>query len=120
MPATFNYNRDKDPSVNVTPIDVSLLAAEKPTAPAAVAAGTTGQLDLRIQGDADPGAGTTLVELFKVEVVPTFDSAGNVRLNVTVTPKLGDGSDGTAQALNLTHPQTLDAWQTAAGFPRQP
>ena len=120
MTVTINYNRDKDPSQNVTGIDLSILAAEEPGVPAAPVAGTTGILAGSIQADADESGGATVLDLFTFRMVPTINSAGLTTLSLTATPILGDTSLGTAQALNVQHPQTMDEWQAAAGRAQQP
>lgn len=121
MGVTKQYSRDKDPDQNVTDIDLTLLVGEKPDAPTAIGGtGTTAEFDCRIQADADESVGVDVQDLFKVEIVPTLSSEGAIRCAVTVTPILGDGSDGTAEAKTVTHSQDMSAWQTAAGRPPQP
>jgi len=114
----LTYNRDKNPATNATPITISGEARELPNALVAIAAGTTGAFEVAITGDADPSGGAALVQLWRVALTPTLQSAdpGTQGLTLTATPVLGDGSDGTPVVFQSVHPQTMDAWQTAAGF----
>ena len=119
MSCTLNYNRPVAALVAVTPIDTSLLVGELPDAPTAIGGtGTTCVTDLRIQGDADPTGGAQVQDLFKVVVTPTISSDGKMAATVVVTPVAGAGGDLPAQTLVAEHPETTDAWQAAAGFPR--
>lgn len=125
MPANFNYNRPKIASVNDTAIAISVKAAEKPNAPEELDgantpdAGNTGKADIRLAADADESGGVDKQDLFKIEADPIIDLNGKVSVRVTVTPIKGDASAGTSQTLVVDHPETMDAWQTAAGRARQ-
>lgn len=121
MAATLNYNRPKSTLINVTPIDLTLLVGEKPDAPTAIGGtGTTAALDCRIQADADESVGADVQDLFKIEVTPTITSDGKATCTVVVTPIGGGGGSLTAETLAVLHPETVDAWQAAAGRARQP
>ena len=121
MGATLNYNRDKDPDQNDTPMDLTILVGEKPDAPTAIGGtGTTAVLDYRLQCDADESVGVDVQDLFKLEATPTISSDGIIRLAVTVTPILGDASEGTPVATTVEHDENMDAWQATAGRPQQP
>ena len=118
---TINYDRPKIVGINDTPMITTLLVAEKPDSPAAIGgAGSTGELDMRVQADADESGGADVQDLYKVETVPTIVvGTGAVNLKVTVTPILGDGTEGTPVITNIPHNETMDAWQSAAGRARQ-
>ena len=120
MGATINYEREKLVATNTTGMDMTLLVAEKPDSPGAIGGtGTTSELDMRVQADADESGGADLQDLFKVETVPTIDAAGVIKLKVTITPINGDAGEGVAQILTVVHGENMDAWQTAAGRARQ-
>ena len=120
MAATINYNRSKVSTVNDTPIDLTLLAGELPDAPTAIGGtGTTAAFDIRLQGDADESAGADVQDLFKVVGTPVITSDGKITLSVVVTPVAGAGGDLAATTSAVLHPETVDAWQAAAGRPRQ-
>lgn len=118
---TDNYNRDKNPKINVTGIVLTLLVSEKPDAPGAIGGtGTTAELDCRVQADADESGGADVQDLFKIEAVPAIDDDGITTLTVTVTPIKGDASNGTQKITVVTHDENMDAWQAAAGRAQQP
>ena len=120
MSVTKTYPRPKSTTTNSTGIVFSLKAEEKPETPVSFGgAGNTGNLDARIQADADESGGTDVQDLFKIEATPALDSAGKITVVVTVTPIKGDGSAGTPGTLTVTHDQDMDVWQTAAGRARQ-
>jgi len=118
---TKNYNRAKDPAINSTGIALRAKAAEGAAAVPADLAGADGIMQIAFDADADESGGTDVQDLFKINNLQVnLGSNGAVTLVGTIVPILGDGSDGTAVAINETHPQTMDAWQTAAGRPQQP
>ena len=119
---TKTYNRLKDPDTNSTGIVLSGEVRELPNALAAVVAGTSGDFELAISGDADESGGADVQQLYRVLAQPIIAAGapGQQSLRVTITPVLGDGSDGTPIITDVPHPETMDAWQTAAGRPRQP
>lgn len=119
MSVTKSYSRPKSAQTNNTGMVLTILTAEKPNAPAAVTAGTTGELDCRIQCDADESAGADVQDLFKIEAAPQISAEGVVSIAVTVTPIKGDGTLGISKSLNVNHDENMDVWQTAAGRPRQ-
>ncbi len=120
MGITIDYNRLKDPEINLTGMDFSLLVSEKPDAPSAIGGtGSTGELDMRVQVDADESGGADVQDLFKVETVPLIAADGAMSLKTTITPINGDGTEGTPQILTVVHNENMDAWQTAAGRARQ-
>jgi hypothetical protein len=119
MTATLNYDRLKATTVNSTGMAHTVLAAEKPNAPAAVTAGSTGALDARIQVDADESGGADVQDLWKIEATPTIGADGKPKLTVVVTPILGDATAGAAATNVYDHAQSMDAFQTAAGRARQ-
>ena len=122
MAVTKNYDRPKLVVINDTPMDLTLLVGEKPDAPGAIGGtGTTGQLDLRIQADADESGGADVQDLFKVETNVVLNvQSGEVNLSVTATPILGDGTESpTPTTFTKKHDETMDAWQAAAGRARQ-
>jgi hypothetical protein len=117
---TITYARDKNPATNSTGIATSGEAREDPNALVAIAAGAGSFYELAISGDADPSGGAAIVELFRIKATPTLGATdpGPIGLTLEITPVLGDGSDGTPFTVQqLVHPQTMSAWQTAAGFP---
>ncbi len=121
MGVTKNYNRDKDPDQNVTPIDVVAKADEGAAPTPADLLGSDGVVWIEFQGDADEVGGTILEDLFRVDQLQVvLSSDGIIRLTGSIIPVLGDGSDGTTVAINALHPQSMDAWQIAAGRPQQP
>lgn len=119
---TLTYARDKDPATNSTGIATSGEAREDPNALVAIAAGAGTFYELVISGDADESGGVDIQQLWKVKLTPTLQSAapGVMGLNVEVTPVNGDASDAPATTSNIVHPESMDAWQTAAGRARQP
>lgn len=119
---TITFDRDKDPATNSTGIATSGEAREDPNALAAIATGAGTFYEMLISGDADESGGVAIVGLFRIKATPTLQGAapGTIGLTLEVTPVLGDGSDGTPFAVqSLVHPEKMDAWQTAAGRPRQ-
>ncbi len=126
MSGTINYNRDKNPKINDTGIVVTPLVGEEPTAVGALTgdnSGSTGILNIDFQGDADESGGTSLVNLFRIEdlQVTVGVNDGVVKLTGNIVPVLGDASDApTPTPISVTHPQTMDAWQAAAGRAQQP
>ena len=125
MAGTITYDRDKDPKINSTGIDVTPLVGEEPTAAGALTgdnSGSTGILNIEFQGDADESGGSTLVNLFRLEdlQVQINQNSGIFRLTGSIIPVLGDGSDGTPVAIDVVHEQNMDAWQAAAGRAQQP
>jgi len=120
MAKDMNYDRPKSAVVNDTPINMTILVAEKPDSPGAIGGtGNTGELDARFQADADESGGADVQDLFKLEAVPVLTADGTTKLQVTITPIKGDGTDGTPQVVNVEHDEKMDAWQTAAGRARQ-
>lgn len=120
MAKTNNYDRPKLSGINDTGMLMTLLVGEKPDAPGAIGGtGTTAELDCRVQADADESGGVDVQDLFKLEALPAVALSGAQTLKVTVTPIKGDGTEGTAQILTVSHPENMDAWQTAAGRARQ-
>ncbi len=118
--ADFGYNRQKDPEINDTDINITLFQAEQPTALAAAAAGTTGILDVEVRADADESGGADVQVLYKITLTPQIAVAGGAQsLKVDVTPVNGDASDAPVATTTHPHPETMDAWQTAAGRVRQ-
>lgn len=118
---TLNYERQKSAVTNTTGMVVTIDVGEKPDAPGAIGGtGNTGELDARFNADADESGGADIQELFKLEALPIIGSDGAISLQLTVTPKKGDATDGVAQVFTATHPELMDAWQTAAGRARQP
>lgn len=118
---TKSYERLKEPDTNTTGIDLTGEARELPNALAAIAAGTTGDFELAISADADESVGVDVQQLYRVKCTPVFAAAhpGGMSLTLEVTPVNGDGSDAEKKTFQVLHPETADAWQTAAGRPRQ-
>ena len=120
MGVTQTYSRDKSTTTNSTGMALTLLVGEEPDAPSAIGGtGTTGVLDSRLQADADESGGADVQDLFKIRAVPSIGSGGVISYVVTVTPILGDGTNGTPVVATITHDENMDAWQTAAGRARQ-
>ena len=124
MAADVNYDRPKSVVINDTPINVAFTAGEEPaaatTALTADGSGTTGILNVNVTADADPTAGVDIQQLFRVEDLQVLIDAttGRVTLSASIIPVKGDATDGTPVPLTVVHPQTMDAWQTAAGQAR--
>lgn len=119
MGVTKNYNRDKDPDVNITGMAILAKAAEGAAATPADLLGADGIMQIAFDVDADPSGGAAVVDAFRVDNLQLqLDALGVMRLTGTIIPVLGDGSDGTPVAINQLHPQNMDAFQTLAGFPR--
>ena len=118
---TKSYERLKDPEINTTGMDITFEGSELPTARAALAAGTVGDAEIFVEVDADESAGVDKQDLYQVKLVPIIDAAhpGGMRLTIEATPVLGGGGLGTKEVFTLDHPETMDAWQVAAGRPRQ-
>lgn len=122
MAGTINYNRDKNPKINDTGIAIVPKAGEEPASAAALAGGSTGILNIEFEGDADESGGATLENLFRVEDLQVIVdvNTGRITLTGSVIPVLGDGTDAaTLTAINVVHPETMDAWQAAAGRAQQ-
>ena len=125
MAGTINYDRDKNPKINDTGIAVVPLVGEEPTAAGAMSgdnSGSTGILNIEFQGDADESGGAALVNLARIDDLQVTVDVDTGRINITgtVIPILGDGTDApTTTPINVVHPQTMDAWQTAAGRVQQ-
>lgn len=122
MAGTINYDRDKNPSTNNTGIAIVPKAGEEPAAAAALVGGSTGILNLEFEGDADESGGASLVTLFRVEdiQVTVGQADGVIKITGNIIPVLGDATDAaTATPFSVTHPQTMDAWQAAAGRAQQ-
>lgn len=122
MAVTKTYSRPKVAVVNSTGIDFTLKAAELAGTPAAFgggAVGATGNFQCLIQADADESGGSDIQTIFRLETAMALSAAGLLTLTVTVTPVLGDASDGTPKSIAVAHEQNVDAWQSAAGRARQ-
>jgi len=124
MAADVNYNRPKLVAINDTPINIDFTAGEEPTALAALTAdnsGSTGILNINVTADADESVGADVQNLFRVEDLRVLIDAttGAMTLTASIIPVDGAGADGTAVAVAVAHPETADAWQTAAGRARQ-
>ncbi len=124
MAGNVNYDRDKNPKINDTPINIDFTAGEEPTALAALTAdnsGSTGILNVTLTADADESGGVDIQDLFRIEDIQvTIDQAGGLTtLTMNVIPVKGDATDGATTTLTVKHPQSMDAWQTAAGRPQQ-
>lgn len=122
MAVNLTYNRSKSASVNSTPINVTIFVAENPDSLASIAGtGTTGVLHAMFKGDADESTGADVTNLFELTATPSIElNTGIIRLTIVVTPKKGDGTDGTSASQVFTHTETCDAWQSGAGRARQP
>lgn len=130
MGVTKNYERQKSDLTNTTGMAVSLKACEMPGTPdvfdnaaearAVDSRGNTGKLQALVIVDVDESGGASLKNLFRLETDLTVNgTTGLVTLAVTVTPVLGDQTDGTPATRTFEHPQSMDAFQTAAGRARQ-
>lgn len=127
MAANVNYNRPKSATTNATDININFTGAEEPTAqttafgPSTDNTGSTGIFNLIVTADADESGGVDIQDLFRLEDIQvTIDATtGATNLTCNIIPVLGDATDGTAVAVDVAHPQTMDAWQTAAGRARQ-
>lgn len=120
MAGTISYNRAKDPAINATGMLYTILVSEKPDAVSAIGGtGTTGILDAEFQVDADESGGADVQAHGKFTITPAVDSNGVTKYTVVFTPILGAGGDGKIVTTVLTHDENMDAWQIAAGRPRQ-
>jgi hypothetical protein len=114
MPEIIDYNRPKATTVNDTPINFKILLAEQPNAVADVATpGTTANLDSYLECNIG-----SWKSLFHITTEQQLMQSGLILIVVTVTPILGDGSNGTPIVNTFVHDQNMDNFQTAAGFPR--
>lgn len=119
MGVTKNYSRPKASAVNNTGIDLILKGSEQPDPPADLG-GTTGIADLMYTADADESGGVDVQDLGGFTVTPAIDpDTGKITFTVVFTPVKGNGDPGDAVTQVFTHPETMDAWQTAAGRARQ-
>lgn len=126
MPATINYNRPALALVNVAPMVHTILTVETLaaggdvlTAIEAVAViGDTGVMRAEYQVDADETGGADVQTMYKILVTPSISADGKHTLTASITPVSGGGSDLAAETLAVEHPETVDAWQSAAGNPR--
>jgi len=120
MSVSLNYNRPSATLVNATPLLTTLFVSELPDALAAIGGtGTTGVLSAEVRVDADETAGVDVQTMWRLTATPTLSSDGKYSLTVVVTPVGGAGGNLPAQTLAVQHPETADAWQSAAGRPRQ-
>jgi len=125
MAANVNYDRDKNPKINDTPINIDFLAGEEPTGVGALSgdnSGSSGILNVTVTADADESGGADIQDLFRIEDIQIIIdvTTGLVKLTMQVIPVLGDASDAaTPIDVSVTHPETMDAWQTAAGRAQQ-
>lgn len=125
MAANVNYDRPKSATTNNTPINIDFTAGEEPTALAALSAdnsGSSGILNVTVTADADESGGLDVQDLYRIEDIQVTinQSTGLTNLTMTITPVLGDGTDAASPTtVTVRHPETMDAWQTAAGRARQ-
>ena len=126
MPLTINYNRPSVTLTAVAPMVHTILATERLADGSDVLVamesvgviGDTGVARLEYQVDADESGGADVQTMYKIDVTPTITSDGKHTLTFVVTPVGGAGGDLPAQTLAVLHPETVDAWQSAAGNPR--
>ena len=126
MPLTINYNRPSISLTAVAPMVHTILATETLVSGADVLVaiesvgviGDTGVARLEYQVDADESGGADVQTMYKILITPSIDAGGNHTLTLAVTPVGGAGADLAAKTLAVTHPEKVDAWQTAAGNPR--
>lgn len=121
MSVTKSYNRPKAAPTISTGLALTLKVAELPDSPSAIGGtGTTGQLDMRLQADADESGASDVQDLFKLTTSISIDaSSGQMILSATLTPIKGDASGGTPVTVSCTHDEIADVWQAAAGRARQ-
>jgi hypothetical protein len=126
MAANVNYNRAKSTTTNSTDINIDFTAGEEPTAltalgPATDNSGTSGILNVTVTADADESGGADIQDLFRIEDIQVLINAttGLTQLSMSIIPVKGGATDGTTTAVLVNHPETMDAWQTAAGRARQ-
>ncbi len=119
MPETLDYDRPLADPVESTPIAFKLLLSELPEVPAAVAVdGTTSDVLAYLELDVDDDVTVDWRSLFRIETAQALSISGILTLTITVTPILGNGSDGTPSVYVFTHQQNMDTIQTLGGFPR--
>lgn len=118
MAGNQTYDRPKSTVVNSTSLATTVLAAEMPTAVAAVSAGSTGALSAELRVDADESGGADVQTMWKITATPSI-VGGKPQLAVVVTPVNASGVDGSAFSNTHEHPETADEWQAAAGRARQ-
>lgn len=114
MAADFSYSRPKATVVNATPINIAVSPTQAETG-----GGTTGIAQVAFTADADESGGADVQTIGTFVITPVLTSSGNFSFTVAFTPKLGAGTDGTAESHSFVHPQTMDVWQTTAGRARQ-
>lgn len=85
----------------------------------AVVQGDSAKVNLVLTADADETGSADVQDLFRIDAVPTIAPDGKIDVTFVVTPVLGDGTDGVPQTKVFRHDENMDAWQTAAGRPRQ-
>lgn len=122
MAATINYDRPKIATINDTPIDITIQGRESPDAFGNLGAGTgtTGVADVKFRADADESGGADVQDLWDIALTPSIhEVTGVIKMTIVATPVLGDASNGTPVTTVLTHDETSDAWQSAAGRARQ-
>lgn len=120
MGVTKNYNRDKDPKINVTGLALTAKADEGSTPTPADLAGDDGIIHFEFEVDADESGGVSLVNMFKGTLEVSISSEGRIRLLVNVTEVQGDATEVAQDEIEIVHSQTADAWQAAAGRAQQP
>jgi hypothetical protein len=121
MGGTISYNRPKSTSANSTGLAITILAAEKPATLAALVGGDSMITQVRYDVDADESVGADVQPLVTFEIRPVIDeTTGVITFEIACQPKYGSGVDGPETILRYAHPQTADAFQTAAGRARQP
>ena len=123
MPKDLNYERLKSDTTNTTPMNASAEQRESDGVRAAYAAGTTAVFETYVRLDADESGAADVQDWFKVVITPSIEDRGSGlgrgKLTVAITPINGDASEGTTETKIVTHGETVDAWQTAAGRARQ-
>lgn len=120
MGATLNYEREKLVETNTTGMAILAKAAEGAAATPVNLAGADGIMQIAFDADADESGGVDVQDLFRVDNLQIIiSSEGLIRLTGSIVPVLGDATDGTAVPIDVTHPELMDAWQTAAGRARQ-
>lgn len=122
MSGTISYSRPKSATINATPIVFRTYAVEDPvaltTGNGTMTAGSTGITKIQLLADADESVANDVQPIAEYKITPSVAEDGTTRYAVEVKWIDGDGTETTVTQ-TFTHHENMDAWQTAAGRPRQ-
>lgn len=126
MGASISYARPKSATTNTTAIAFTIKAGESDEDPLPATSGATGIVTVEYSADADESGGTDVQKIATFTITPSMSATGQLSFVVGMVPTDGAAADGTCVPTitadgkaSFSHPQSMDAWQTAAGRARQ-